>query len=113
MPRIEFVALTGQHHYAGRRRMGKDVGNEREALVRAVGSRWQAEVDQCQRRCRLSFAQEIDRPGAGLGCGDGIVAAEKITQRVRDERVIVDNQQLCFAGWRSQGRSLDRMIRES
>jgi hypothetical protein len=53
MARIEFVALAGQHHYAGCRRVGKDVRNQGEALVRAMGSRWQAKVDQRQRRCEF------------------------------------------------------------
>ena len=103
MARIEFVALTGQDHDAGSRRMSKNVRNQGEAFIRAMGCRRQTQINQRESGGGFPVAQQPNRFRACRGSGYGIVTAQKIAQRVSDQRVIVDNQQFGFAVRCGQG----------
>jgi hypothetical protein len=100
MARVGFVVLPGEHDDLDVRRVGKQVGDEREALVGLVRQGRQAEVDQGQLRRGALAAQQGDAVGAGAGRGDLEFAAQKERQGVDDERVVIDDEQGRLAGFR-------------
>ena len=99
MAGIVLVVLPRQHEDLDVGRQREQFADELEALIRAVRCRRQPEVDQRQFGRRVQLAQHAFDLHARIGHINIEVAAEHEIQRIGDERIIVDDQQVGF-GWR-------------
>lgn len=99
VPGVGFIVLSGQHDDLDARRDRDQFGDELETLIGAVRPRRQAEVDQSKRRRRIALPQQ--RLGMRPRLRGGYVEffTEHIAQRVGDDGVVIDDQQVRFSGF--------------
>ena len=72
--------------------MRQQIRDQAKAFVGRVGRRRQPEIDQRQLRGLLQLAQQLDSVRARLAGVDGKIVAEREAERVRDQRIVVDDQ---------------------
>jgi hypothetical protein len=91
--RVGGVVLTGEHEDLHAGGMREQVGDELEALVGTVRHRRQAEVDQRELGRLGQLAQQLDGVLARVAGKHLEVRAKREGEGLRDERVVVDDQQ--------------------
>jgi hypothetical protein len=108
--RVRRLVLARQHEDLHRRRVGEEIGDQAEPLFRRVRRRRQAEVDQRERRHRRKLAHQLDRPVARLDREHFVVRAQGEGERVGDERVVVDDEELRLGGVHLARRLIGHLI---
>ena len=76
--------------------MGNQLGYEVEAFVGTMRRGWKAEVDQRELRCAIELAKQAFGLGTGFSHIDPEVAFQHVRERIRDERIVIDDEQLRF-----------------
>lgn len=96
MTGIGLVVLTRQQEDLDLLGIVKQVGDEGVALVRFVLARWQAKIDEGQRRRRLQLGEQAFDLGARFRHKDLEIAGQDEMQGVGDDRVVIDDQKSRF-----------------
>src|SRR5260221_4700110 len=90
--RVRLLVLAGEDQDAHSRSVREELADQLEAFVGEVGHGRQAQVDQGEVGTQ-PLAQPRDRLGAVAGARHFVVARQREREALRDERVIVDQQQ--------------------
>ncbi len=96
---VGLVVLPRQHHDLDAGGIRDQLTDQPETLVGAVRGGWQPEIDQRELGRVVELAQQAFDATAGVRDVDGEVAAQHEVERVRDQRIVVDDQQIGFRGF--------------